>query len=35
MRKGVKHIGENNESLPLASDHAPVLLEIKNNFTQP
>ena len=30
--KCLKHIGENNESLPLASDHAPVLLEIKNNF---
>lgn len=30
--KCLKHIGENNESLPLASDHAPVLLEIKNDF---
>lgn len=32
--KCLKHIGENNESLPLASDHAPVLLEIKNIFTE-
>lgn len=33
--KCLKRVGENNESLPLASDRAPVLLEIKNNFTQP
>jgi exodeoxyribonuclease-3 len=34
VSKCLKHIGENNESLPLASDHAPVLLEIKNTFTE-
>lgn len=32
--KCLKHIGENNLSIPLASDHAPVLLEIKNTFTE-
>lgn len=29
----LKHIGENNEGIPLASDHAPVILEINNTFT--
>jgi exonuclease III len=24
--KCLKHIGENNENIPLASDHAPVVL---------
>mgnify|MGYP001435883041 CR=1 FL=1 len=32
--KCLKYIGENNESIPLASDHAPVLLEI-NNIQRP
>lgn len=29
----LKKIGENNDGTPLASDHAPVLLEINNKFT--
>lgn len=29
----LKHVGENNEGIPLASDHAPVILEINNTFT--
>ncbi len=30
----LKYIGENNKGIPLASDHAPVILEINNKFTQ-
>tara|TARA_B100000035_G_C21031842_1_gene568921 strand:- start:1700 stop:2560 length:861 start_codon:yes stop_codon:yes gene_type:complete len=32
--KCLKHIGENNQGIPLASDHAPVILEINTNFTR-